>query len=1806
MKAIKTFSWCLSVALLGCGGSKKVTDSPPEAPQGEVVNAGTPQDDPAHPLLARFWMEVDPTKGHVTAYEIHPGNIIYRNQGVDVARSGLRYEYGDGSVPAQGGTGCAQYQSCVPPTGMVRLGTPQNRITYIRGTDGTCFSNNGPCDGSADHAPRPTEAPCSETDTFCADIELISNMPHPLPNLMLRMGSPGQSCGNMPFTIRNGSATPPAVPILGCQPNSTTRAHGLCQTAGNTKVDDPAGSNLASCITGDGVTTHPCTYCFGNAGAIDDLYGDRLDGLKHAVIRNIDQTYIDPTLVRANTIKVAIKLAGFFTVSFPAELRYTAPAVVSTPKQLVVVNPDPTGCVRPGLSDLRINGGGFGPPAACHGPQPLASCPLADTTSTTAPAAGYSVSLGGTPVTTGYRRWEDRSVQVAVPPGIAGTQLNATVTTPLGAVTTTSTVNRCAAPTLSSPDPFWIIGGGSGGCAIPGETVVALFGQSFGPPAGCYGSPPPATCPAEDTTSTTPPPNSFVRLGDRQLTTGYRRWSNGRVDVVVPHDMAAGYHAPSLTTSVGTVTSGPTVLVCAPGPRPMAPTGLTAVYATPPRINLAWTDRATNERGYRVYRSTTGAFELIAQLPVNTRTFTDLAFVPNVANSYRVVAYHIAIESLPSNVVTVTPNVGGPTNVTATVLSPSQVRINWSDGATGESGFHVERAPAPTGPWQRFTLPANTTSYTDSGLTPWTRYVYRVGAFWPGGVIHGTATPEVTTPGDCRSSPDGTSCSDGVTCNGSEICQANVCLPGTPLASCPDFSGDIQVSCTSTGQVCAPSHVRNIEVPVRSRIVVTFTPRATQCSSISVNLSVDGGPAVSTPFLAAAQSSGPMDLGIFLPGSHTLTVQGVGTPGGCNGGQLNAWEGNLAVTLYPFFACTANQDCNDQQPCTLDTCDPLRGCLFSGADTDGRTCGPGLLCSGGVCRSNVPTTPTILRAAIVSSSQVDLQWTDSTNETGYVAERMPAGATTWTPVPGCSVAANVLGCSDTSAPLTPGARVLYRVIASNSVGRAFSPPADAASACGLGIAPGTSCDDGSACTTDDTCQPQGCIGSVLSCDDGLVCSADSCDPSTGCQHTDVCTSASPQFTPISVTVFDRLGQPREGVEVTAFSAAGAVGPTVTTGASGGVVIPLPSGSYRFRAVSGYEEIWSGASPHCSPPGCRSMSLVFPEPPPESPPCQTPQECLVLAPPGPAVHVLGSRGDDLFHALRSAEDQSGWLSPFASVVSQAGAPWRSPLAANPVIEDLAAQTVGNDLHVLALLRADRCMPTPELPPPTPDDPRCIKTPTFSLYSTVRSPAGWTPFSRIHPAGDGIEFKSISLSGDGGSYMIFCGVTTTSVPLAAYSFRNGPWESPTDIYQLANIYPGAASEIDCKSEALKPWGRSAVAVVAGGQPLLTFLVSMNGTKVGVMQHTRGPEQPENRGFLNLATQLGIPAGDIQRIALAEPREMGDLHVVTLSSDGTRQHHARTRYPTNENWAPVQLIGGGQVPAVRDFTARAVGANLEVLNSAADDTLWSGRWQAGGSWSAFLPVLPPMTIGFNQVALVEQIDVPLRPDPATATMTPRGCAVELNWVDSDDIEEGYRIYVNRELRYTVPPLTNASGSFLVPSADLAPGRTHLFEISSFASDGESSRTTFEFAPGAPYTGELHVMTNQATTPRVLGGINRTVVSWSHVGGELSTTGYAEVWADEIDAAGMITNSRSSGRLSGHQTSFQFPWRGDTLNDVDVGRRPYRFQVYLGSNVTGCLTSSPPTFTRPSGGPVYMGGESPAASSSCCYGGDPEPGDE
>jgi hypothetical protein len=100
---------------------------------------------------------------------------------------------------------------------------------------------------------------------------------------------------------------------------------------------------------------------------------------------------------------------------------------------------------------------------------------------------------------------------------------------------------------------------------------------------------------------------------------------------------------------------------------------------------------------------------------------------------YRVVAYNAAGDS-PSNIVQLgtPPGLNAPTNLTATLQNGPKVRLTWTDNATVETGFVIERsidgvnfvAIATVGPKNN----TGSVNYTDSTVTIGSTFTYRVKA----------------------------------------------------------------------------------------------------------------------------------------------------------------------------------------------------------------------------------------------------------------------------------------------------------------------------------------------------------------------------------------------------------------------------------------------------------------------------------------------------------------------------------------------------------------------------------------------------------------------------------------------------------------------------------------------------------------------------------------------------------------------------------------------------------------------------------------------------------------------------------------------------------------------------------------------------------------------------------------------------------------------------------------------------------------------------------------------------------------------
>ncbi|WP_221029082.1 chondroitinase-B domain-containing protein [Actomonas aquatica] len=94
---------------------------------------------------------------------------------------------------------------------------------------------------------------------------------------------------------------------------------------------------------------------------------------------------------------------------------------------------------------------------------------------------------------------------------------------------------------------------------------------------------------------------------------------------------------------------------------------------------------------------------------------------------------------------TTTPTLNAPSGLSAAAASSSSIQLSWTDNAANEEGFLLERRTGSDAFATIATLSADTTSYTDTGLTPETTYDYRVSATATGFDHATSATASATT-----------------------------------------------------------------------------------------------------------------------------------------------------------------------------------------------------------------------------------------------------------------------------------------------------------------------------------------------------------------------------------------------------------------------------------------------------------------------------------------------------------------------------------------------------------------------------------------------------------------------------------------------------------------------------------------------------------------------------------------------------------------------------------------------------------------------------------------------------------------------------------------------------------------------------------------------------------------------------------------------------------------------------------------------------------------------------------------------------
>jgi FtsP/CotA-like multicopper oxidase with cupredoxin domain len=351
----------------------------------------------------------------------------------------------------------------------------------------------------------------------------------------------------------------------------------------------------------------------------------------------------------------------------------------------------------------------------------------------TAPA-----SNGGTAIT-GYA--------VTVNPG------NRTVTGTASPITVTGLTNGTAYT-------FTVAAVNSVGTGLASAFVIAT-------PATVPGAPIIGTATAGNGTATVtftaPASNGGTAITGYLVTvTNGGKTATGTSSPITVTGLAGGLSTAFTVAAINAMGTGPasaasnTVVI---GGVPAAPTGrsitVSPIGTVPRTVTLVWYDNSTNETGFTVQRATNTAFTtglITTNLGANVTTLVDSTVTAGTVYYYRVQAFNLAGTSAWSSTATATVTAGtlpsAPTNLRITATTRTSQTLAWTDNATNETGYYVERGYSSTGPWTRVaTLGANVTSRIFTGLTPGVRYYYRVCAFNAAGssaytaVINGATLP---------------------------------------------------------------------------------------------------------------------------------------------------------------------------------------------------------------------------------------------------------------------------------------------------------------------------------------------------------------------------------------------------------------------------------------------------------------------------------------------------------------------------------------------------------------------------------------------------------------------------------------------------------------------------------------------------------------------------------------------------------------------------------------------------------------------------------------------------------------------------------------------------------------------------------------------------------------------------------------------------------------------------------------------------------------------------------------------------------
>ena len=452
---------------------------------------------------------------------------------------------------------------------------------------------------------------------------------------------------------------------------------------------------------------------------------------------------------------------------------------------------------------------------------------------------------------------------------------------------------------------------------------------------------------------------------------------------------------------------------------PTAPTNFVATTISGTQINLTWTDVADNEATYRVERCAIATcqptdFAEIASVPAGSTSYNDVGATVDNSYSYRVRgvnAVGAGTFSAVASANTIRP--AAPTALVVTTRSATRVDLTWTETATNESGFRIERCTgeACTEFAALSTVAANITAFSDLTVAVGNFYRYRVVAT----NVAGASAPTNIGLADVRT-PAAPTTLTATTSSGTRID-----LAWTNTAVNAD---SISVR-RCTGNACDTF----AEVAVLAPTAAVYADQSVTIGNvyryqvIARNV-VGNSPASNTVQAATVLATAPTTLSAVTVSATRVDLTWTDNAANETGFQVERCEG--ACTQFDSLATAAIN------ATTFTDLTAVVGKAYQYRVAARNIVGLSAYTNTANASTQLPAAPTNLAVAITSATAVQLSWTDvAINEGDYVVERCAgAGCTTFAEV--TTAAANATGVANSG--LVQGTTYLFRVRARNSAG----------------------------------------------------------------------------------------------------------------------------------------------------------------------------------------------------------------------------------------------------------------------------------------------------------------------------------------------------------------------------------------------------------------------------------------------------------------------------------------------------------------------------------------------------------------------------------------------------------------------------------------------------------------------------------------------------------------------------------------------------------------------------------------------------